>query len=143
MSSSSLKIKLLLASLLVVSACQLPASETITITTTKTTTYKEPTKSHDLYALIPVKPLKKWSTTSTAIVGALIGATAGISAHLTDPIFCPFNWIITVALRNKLLRSVESDASYRGEYMDISLADQTAWISDWVTYLALPKPFMR
>lgn len=83
---------------------------------------------------------KKWSNFGLLASGAAIGIISGLTAHLTDgffPYLLKFNWVLTYKLRKLLIDAVTDSAKKRGENINEAFLDDTAWISDWITYLAL------
>ena len=82
------------------------------------------------------KFLKKYGTSCS--IGVVIGAGTGAGSHCLDnhiPFF--INWFIWMSIREKSVEVVSADLSRYAIEHDKTIVQNVAWISDWLTYLAL------
>lgn len=71
--------------------------------------------------------------------GAVIGGVNGFLSRLTDAAF-PFNWILLSEIKKIMAQAIIVDAHRDGETIDAELLNNSAWLTSWLTYLAVfPK----
>ncbi len=81
-------------------------------------------------------PQKKWNVLKTIAHASAIGTATGLLGYTINDFFFPFNWLLLYTLRSVLVDSVVQHAKENNEYANAESLFNTAWITDWVVYLA-------
>lgn len=78
------------------------------------------------------------ATLNAVIPGSIIGMGAGLSAYCLDRCgLLPVSWLMTSAMRNKVVTSLSNAMTNRNVAVDQTLMKDTALVSDWMTWFAL------
>lgn len=81
-------------------------------------------------------PQKKWNVLKTIAHASAIGTATGLLGYTINDFFFPFNWLLLYKLRSVWVDAVVQHAHENNEYVNADSLFNTAWITDWIVYLA-------
>ena len=85
----------------------------------------------------------RWGAGKTLGTGITIGAISGLLAYGLDTANVPGSWIIGFLARKLLLHKTQGEIERGGHAVDETLLHESAWVTDWATYLGAWSVHLR